>query len=112
MAEIDRRTLIPYGDGFQVWWENPRRATNWLGVCTGNILAACEAMALLGQPRPLARARALQGLNRFMKAGFTEHGECDEGMGYWCYGVGEACMGLGRLSKDELEANIDMDRFH
>lgn len=109
--EIDRRVLTPYAEGFEVWWDKRDRLNNWLGVCAGNILAACESLAAQGHPRPKARRRALEGLRLFFDAAFTEHGECDEGLGYWSYGVGQAVVGLSRLSRREMEAAVDMDRF-
>lgn len=112
IAEIDERVLTPYGAGEPVGWQgDPAHANNWLGVCAGSILAACESLAAQGQPRPEARARALDGLRQFIETAFTEHGECDEGLGYWVYGVGFAVLGWSRLSRQELEANVDMARL-
>ena len=110
---IDDHILNPYGSGVKVWWADPDspHLNNWTGVCAGSILAACESLATQGYPRPQARARALADLRLFLERGFTEAGECDEGVMYWNYGVGFACLGWSRLSRAELEANIDAARF-
>ena len=110
---IDDQILNPYGAGVGVWWADPnsRHLNNWTGVCAGSILAACESLAAQGHPRPQARARALADLRRFLERGFTESGECDEGVMYWNYGVGFACLGWSRLSRAELEASVDRERF-
>jgi len=47
----------------------------------------------------------------FLERGFMTHGECDEGVGYWKYGVMYACMALARLSREEFENNFDVERF-
>ena len=110
--EIDRRILQPFAAGVEVWWDNPaRQINNWAGVCAGNILAACESLAAQGHPRLQARARALKGLNLFLDRGFTPSGECDEGIGYWSYGVSMACLGWSRLSRAEFEATVDIARL-
>ncbi len=112
VAEIDRRILQPYGDGSKEWWDNPAgQINNWAGVCAGSILVACESLAAQGLPRPQARARALKDLNLFLEHAFTESGECDEGVGYWTYGVGMACLGWSRLTRAEFEATVDLKRF-
>jgi hypothetical protein len=111
--EIDRRILTPYEQGIKVWWQDTSRDTNnWVGVCAGSILAACESLATQGLPRPEARERALSGLRMFLERGFTQHGECDEGVGYWNYGVGFACQGWSRLTRDELEREMDFKRLN
>ena len=110
---VDAQVLTPYAEGIEVWWQDPphTHCNNWTGVCAGSILAACESLAAQGQPRPQARERAIAGLRLFLDKAFTASGECDEGLGYWSYGVGFACMGLSRLSRADLEANFDLDRL-
>jgi hypothetical protein len=114
VRQIDDQILTPYAAGLEVWWDNPDspHINNWVGVCAGNILAACESLAAQGHPRPQARARALKGLRLFFERGFTASGECDEGVMYWNYGVGMACLGLSRLSREELNASLDTARFN
>lgn len=114
VAEIDRRVLGPFGAGAEVHWApkgKPRWMHNWSGVCAGSILAACESLAAQGQPRPEARARAIDVLRHFFEHGFTARGECDEGLGYWSYGVGIATLGLSRLTEEELRRHFDLDRL-
>jgi hypothetical protein len=112
VREIDRRVLTPFGDGAEVWWHDPagkRNTNNWAGVCGGSLLTACESLAAQGFDRPKARARAIDCVNYFLRRGFTESGECDEGIGYWGYGVEFACHGMMRLA--DLAKEIDVDRL-
>jgi hypothetical protein len=112
VTEIDRRVLRPFAEGAEVWWDNPtHQINNWTGVCAGSILAACESLASQGHPRPQARTRALKGLNLFLAQAFTAAGECDEGVGYWSYGVGMACLGWSRLAPADFAAATDSARF-
>lgn len=112
VTEIDRRILQPYADGVEVWWDNPARGmNNWAGVCAGSILATCESLAAQGFPRPEARRRAMRTLQGFLSSAFTAEGECDEGVGYWSYGIGMACLGWSRLSRREFETTFDLARF-
>jgi hypothetical protein len=111
--EIDRRVLTPFAEMPGVGWfdmDNPHW-NNWTGVCAGSILAACEALAEIGQPRPAAKARALKLLGAFLYRAFTPDGECDEGVGYWAYGIGFATVGWSRLREGEFRASVDQDRF-
>jgi hypothetical protein len=109
---IDALVLTPYAEGVDVWWQDKPHShfNNWTGVCAGSILAACESLASQGHPRPKARERALAGLRLFWEKAFTASGECDEGLGYWGYGVGFACLGMSRLSRDDLKASFDLER--
>lgn len=111
--EIDARILTPYAEGVDTWWDHPKQTStnNWTGVCAGSILAACDSLAVQGQPRPKARERALTALKRFFEIGFTPSGECDEGVGYWTYGMGLACLGLSRLERDEFALTFNLERF-
>lgn len=113
IEEIDRRVITPFVTGTHAWWYNPAAShvNNWTGVCAGSILAACESLAAIGQPRPQAREKALHFLNYFLNRGFTPAGECDEGIGYWNYGVGYACLGWSRLSEDEFRNTVDLKRL-
>jgi hypothetical protein len=112
LNEIDRRIIAPfetYAEDF--WWANPERdVNNWTGVCAGSILAACRAMANLGRPRPGAEKQAVEQLRRYWDRGFTPSGECDEGIGYWIYGVSFAVYGMSRLTADEYRSWFDTKR--
>jgi hypothetical protein len=110
--EIDRRVLTPFGEGAGVWWHDPtgkKPTNNWAGVCGGSILAACQSLAAQGLERPNARARAIDCVNYFLRKAFTQSGECDEGIGYWIYGVEFACHGIMRVP--DLAKEIDIDRL-
>ncbi|HLL89693.1 MAG TPA: heparinase II/III family protein, partial [Tepidisphaeraceae bacterium] len=111
--EIDRRVLAPFVNSDAAWWFDPQHQepNNWTGVCGGTILCACESLAAQGLPRPAARERARAAVRRFVDRSFTPGGECDEGLLYWTYGVGYACMGLSRLSFEELADTVDYERF-
>lgn len=112
VAELDRRVLGPYSAGIHLWWQDePDRILNWLGVCAGSILTACQSLARCGYERPLARQRALQGLRLFADKGFTPSGECDEGLSYWSYGMSVAALGWSRLDADELAQSVDLERL-
>jgi hypothetical protein len=112
VAEIDRRVLDPFVAGPETWWiTDAGRINNWIGVCAGSILAACESLAAQGIPRPQAREKALHCLRRFYAEAFTAAGECDEGVSYWSYGAGMACLGLMRLSASELSQVMDLERM-
>jgi len=113
IQEIDRRILTPFVEAKPMWWadESSHYWNNWTGVCAGGILAACESLANLGHPRPAAREKALRLMNGFLQRAFTPAGECDEGVGYWNYGVGHAAIGWSRLSEAELHKAVDYERF-
>ena len=114
VAEIDRKVLTPFvvGDASVAWWKDPAsHVSNWAGVCAGSVLTACRSLTAQGHPRPQEEALALDVLRRFADRGFTRGGECDEGMGYWIYGVAFACLGWSRLEADELAANVDVARL-
>ena len=112
--EIDRRVLTPFTEGTTAHWYDPAadHFNNWVGVCAGSILAACESLAVLGHSRPAARAKAIGALNDlFLGKAFTPAGECDEGVGYWSYGIAFACLGWSRLSKSDFLALVDHPRL-
>ncbi len=113
VSEIDRRVLIPFLEAPPSTWarEDAPHMNNWTGVCAGSILTTCESLAAQGYARPEARRRAIDLLNVFLHRAFSEHGECDEGVGYWLYGMGLACMGWSRLDRSEFERSVDQDRL-
>lgn len=111
VQEIDRRVLQPFVETTPKWCHPAYTWNNWAGVCAGSILAACEALSAVGQPRPEARGKALEVLAAFVHRAFTPAGECDEGMGYWNYGMSFACLGWSRLDPEECRQVVDMARL-
>jgi hypothetical protein len=111
--EIDRRVLAPFTAFDKIHWADFDRPlwNNWTGVCAGTVLAACESLAEAGHPRPEARAKAIRLLDLFLKRSFTPAGECDEGIGYWSYGIGFAAIGWSRLPEADFRSGIDQARF-
>lgn len=101
IATIDRNVVGPYGAGVEVWWDSRKPLNNWIGVCAGSILGTCRSLAALGEARPAAEARARRGLASYLEGSFSPGGECDEGLGYWSYGMAFACAGLSRLEPSE-----------
>jgi hypothetical protein len=113
VREIDRRCLTPFAKGAMPFWADTSKpgTMNWSGVCGGSLLAACESLAAQGEPRPEAWERAVQVVRFFIDKGFSETGECDEGVGYWSYGIDFACLGMMRLSAGNLRTRIDLERL-
>ncbi len=122
ISEIDRRTLVPILTTMP-WWADPQKphTNNWTGVCAGSLLSATCSLRQ-GQLKSLISSdlserldrttdRLIELLNYFLRSAFTESGECDEGIGYWCYGVEFACMGLSRLDEATFNSRIDLDRL-
>lgn len=98
VAQVDRLVLAPFGAGVELRWDRDVPGiNNWTGVCGGSLLAACLSFAAQGRPRPAAQARALECVRRYAVNAFTPDGECDEGIGYWNYGMLFAVLGLSRL---------------
>jgi len=113
LDRIDADILLPFADGWNnaTWCDLKTVHNNWTGVCAGAILAICSSFARQGRPRPQAHARTLPLLARYLHAGFTPAGECDEGPGYWDYGLIYACAGLAGLNETERAAAIDLPRL-
>ncbi len=111
---VDEQVIRPFEEAPEhFWWTDVDNVhmNNWTGVCAGSILAAARSLAAQGHARPVAEAKAIKLLGAFFERAFTPSGECDEGMGYWGYGVGVASLGLSRLAPGELAGAIDMGRF-
>jgi hypothetical protein len=113
LNEIDRRVVMPAEtDTREFWMKNDGSPmNNWAGVCAGSILCATETMAAFGMARPRTRERMIEALRGYFQYGFTEDGECDEGIGYWNYGMDFAFIGLARLPRAEIESKFDLDRI-
>lgn len=112
LNEIDRRVVTPAQTDTREFWMKTDGSSinNWAGVCAGSTLVACETMAAFGMARPKTRERMIEILRAYFQYGFTPDGECDEGIGYWNYGMDFAFIGLSRLSRGEIEAKFDLDR--
>lgn len=113
LNEIDRRVVTPAETETRQFWTKTDGSpiNNWAGVCAGSILCATETMAAFGLPRPKTRERMIEILRAYFQYGFTEDGECDEGIGYWNYGMDFSFIGLSRLAREEIEAKFDLDRI-
>jgi hypothetical protein len=113
LNEIDRRVVTPAEADTREFWmkTDGTPINNWAGVCAGSILCACATMESFGMPRPKTRERMIEILRAYFQYGFTEAGECDEGIGYWNYGMDFAFIGLSRLRRDEIESKFDLDRI-
>lgn len=113
LNEIDRRVVTPAETDTREFWMRTDGVAinNWAGVCAGSILAACETLAAFGMERPKTRQRMIEILRAYFQHGFTEDGECDEGVGYWNYGMDFAFVGLSRLSRQEIEVKFDLNRI-
>ena len=42
IKNIDDRVVVPWGEGHRCVWDHPEGINNWVGACSGTILAACE----------------------------------------------------------------------
>jgi hypothetical protein len=84
--EIDERVFTPYLQHPETYFWY-RGSNNWNGVCNGAIGVAF--LLLEDDPDRLARALAtvLAGLEAFLNTAFTADGGCEEGPGYWQYGL-------------------------
>lgn len=116
LDEIEHRLVRPFGNGAEVWWHPQPTPDNWMinnwtGVCGGCLLGMCVVLEQLGRDCGPARNRAIDAINLYLHRAFTPGGECDEGIGYWCYGMEMACMGLSQLDEQTLHHSIDMDRL-
>lgn len=113
VTEIDRHALTPFAEDKLPGWASPTtdHHNNWSGVCGGAMLMACQSMAAQGFPRPSARQHAIQALHLFWERAFTPSGECDEGPGYFNYGVEFGVMPLMRMTVEQIAAEFDVARI-
>lgn len=116
LDEIERRLVRPFGNGAEVWWHpqpvpDDWMINNWTGVCGGCLLGMSVILEQLGRDCSAARNRAIDAINLYLHRAFTPGGECDEGIGYWCYGMEMLCLGLSQLDEQTLRHSIDMDRL-
>jgi hypothetical protein len=111
--EIDHRVLDHFVAGRMCdnWTPPTGHINNWLGVCSGSLLAAADSMAAQGFARPAVRERCLELLRFFFDHAFTPTGECDEGLAYWTYGLEFSVVGLSRLNSEELASHLELKRL-
>ena len=89
--ELERRTFhvfeesIRKQNGSLQWWITG--TNNWNPVCLNGVVRAALTEIESKERRAFFIAAAEQSVRYFFK-GFSPNGYCDEGMGYWGYGVG------------------------
>jgi hypothetical protein len=119
LHEVRRRVIEPFArpgtpDG-DPWWAVPEKiVNNWTGVCAGSILGACasfERQGLADRAVRAARRRAVATLALYLRQGFTDEGDCEEGMSYWAYGLQLACSGWMRLPPAAFRRTVDIGRL-
>lgn len=66
-------------------WE--RSGNNWNAVCCGNIGSAGLFLLEEGEERRALMERLARALTQCYLKGFGEDGACEEGLGYWAYGL-------------------------
>lgn len=66
-------------------WE--RSGNNWNAVCCGNIGSAGLFLLEEGEERRALMERLAYALTQCYLKGFGEDGACEEGLGYWAYGL-------------------------
>lgn len=88
LYEIDRRCWQPYMEREDWWWLGFHRdkVNNWTAVCNCGVVGA--AILVMEDTAKLAKMieKCLRSMNRFLEC-FDPDGGCDEGPGYWGYGV-------------------------
>jgi len=81
LFEVDRRSCNRTPTARGCGGQPGPRINNWLGVCAGTILTACESLAAQGHPGPRP-AHGHSADSPVLDKAFTASGECDEGVGY------------------------------
>ncbi|MGB9595687.1 MAG: heparinase II/III domain-containing protein [Candidatus Poribacteria bacterium] len=88
--EIDRRCWTPYMQYDNMWWMfragNRSKLNNWTAVCNCGVVGS--AILAMNDNQKLAQMieKCLKSMNDFLLC-FDKQGGCDEGPGYWGYGV-------------------------
>ncbi len=88
--EIDRRCWTPYMQYDNMWWmfraDNRSKLNNWTAVCNCGVVGS--AILAMNDNQRLAKMieKCLRSMNDFLLC-FDKQGGCDEGPGYWGYGV-------------------------
>ena len=89
LYEIDRRCWQPYIERDDFWWlfaVGRAHVNNWTAVCNCGVVGS--AILAMDDTSTLARMieKCLRSMNDFLRC-FDAEGGCDEGPGYWGYGV-------------------------
>jgi hypothetical protein len=89
LYEIERRCWKPYLERDDMWWlfrKNREKLNNWTAVCNCGVVGS--AILALDDNAKLAKMieKCLRSMNDFLLC-FDKDGGCDEGPGYWGYGV-------------------------
>jgi hypothetical protein len=90
LYEIERRCWRPYVERNDFWWlfvtHERSHVNNWTAVCNCGVVGA--AILAIEDTTTLARMieKSLRSMNDFLLC-FDADGGCDEGPGYWGYGV-------------------------
>ena len=84
--EVETRVLAPFMASRAPYsgWE--RSGNNWNAVCCGNIGSAGLLLLKEGAERRALAERLAHALTFYLK-GFGDDGACEEGLGYWAYGL-------------------------
>ena len=89
LYEIERRCWKPYLERDDMWWmfrKNREKLNNWTAVCNCGVVGS--AILAMNDNDRLAKMieKCLRSMNDFLPC-FDKDGGCDEGAGYWGYGM-------------------------
>lgn len=107
--EINRRCWEPYMKYDDLWWmfaKNRQKLNNWTAVCNCGVVGS--AILAMKDQDTLASMieKCLRSMNDFLKC-FDKDGGCDEGPGYWGYGVSNYVW-LSYLLEKRTEGKITL----
>jgi hypothetical protein len=106
LAEVERRIFTPYLARARVlWWL--RAPNNWNGVCNSAIAATFLWLEPERERVARALALALGGLRDYLAGGFGPDGGCDEGVGYWQYGLINF-VALAEMLRNRTAGKVDL----
>ena len=109
--QLERRTFVPLESFVKtgqpaLWWATG--TNNWNAVCLAGVTGAALATIESPQRRAWFVAAAEKYIENFL-SGFTDHGYCWEGVGYWNYGFGHYVL-LAETLRQATGGKIDL--FH
>ncbi len=89
LYEIDRRCWRPYLEHDDLWWMfggGRGHVNNWTAVCNCGVVGS--ALLEMQERRRLAAMieKCIRSMNCYLRS-FDQGGGCEEGPGYWSYGV-------------------------